>query len=147
MRCPHCGEIIDMKDVKPPDNLPRALSARIKHIGRDVFIIEGRAGLWSRRPEVPFSQDPVETAEAKLVMGKGHTVHKLYRLPSLEYTLRHAVADDAMRDLAILTDAVTDAVPALRRELPMNGLMHGSDCVCGSGVCYAHRTLSKAQKT
>ena len=126
-------------------NLPKAVSVRIIHVGRQVFSIEGKPGLWSRKPPSPVDPEPVENMMAMMCTGKGNKAHKFYRLPSLEAVLGPALGVDHFNKLKVVIK--DDVVPALKKSMPRDNLMHGDDCCCGSHLCWAIRSLNKAVKS
>jgi hypothetical protein len=81
-KCPLCGSENLLKR-----SLPVARNARICHLGRQVFIIDGLPGLWSRRPPNTFLEQSPIKAPALMAVGKGLAPRDFYRLCSLKVTL------------------------------------------------------------
>jgi len=142
MKCPHCQKEIDVREMAHIENYPNTVSARIIHCGRQVFMIDGKQGLWSRMP--PDKNNPGEAVMAMMNVGKGGKAHKFFPLPKLDALLRPALAvSNRQGELAA---AIDESIAALRRDLPAPVLLHGENCACGSHVCYAIRTLTKVMK-
>ena len=91
MKCPHCQKEIDVREMAHIENYPNTVSARIIHCGRQVFMIDGKQGLWSRMP--PDKNNPGEAVMAMMNVGKGGKAHKFFPLPKLDALLRPAQAE------------------------------------------------------